>query len=41
MHCSWTATIKILQNLFAVQVGVTITIAACGKKVSVVNEVAL
>ena len=38
---SRTATVKILQHLFATEVGVTITMAACGENVSVVKKGAL
>ena len=36
--CSRTATVKILQHLFAAEVGVTVTMAACGKNVSIVKK---
>ena len=32
---------QILQHLFATEVGVTVTMAACGKNVSVVKKAAL
>ena len=38
---SRTATVKILQHLFAAEVGVTVTMAACGKNASVVKKGAL
>ena len=33
-----TTTVKILQNLFAAEVGVTIPMVACGSNVSVVKK---